>query len=71
MTEDAAAKQAVERLVEALVKISATMTVISKAQTVIVELLKDIHAEQLQQRHARVRLAAMIEGRGDRNYRPN
>lgn len=32
MTEDAAAKQAVERLVEALVKISATMTVISKAQ---------------------------------------
>ena len=50
------------KLVEALTKISVTMADICKAQTVLAELLKDIHSEQREQRAAMVRLAAMIEG---------
>ena len=68
MTED---KPVMEKLVEALTKISVTMADICKAETVLAELLKDIHAEQREQRAAMLKLAAMIEGRSAGNYRPN
>lgn len=71
MTDESADKQVAEKLVEALVKIGATMTDISKAQTAIAELLKAIHAEQQEQGAAMVKLAAMIEGRSAGNFRPN
>jgi hypothetical protein len=44
---------------------------LTDGQTRMAELLKDIHAEQQQQCAAMVKLAAMIEGKDDRNYRPN
>ena len=73
MTDQDAAKQAAERLVEALMKIGATMTAISKAQAEIAELLQAIYAEQQAQRAAMAKLVAMIEGRdaGGGNFRPN
>jgi hypothetical protein len=72
MTDESAAdKQAAERLVEALMKIGATMTAISSTQTALADLLKDIYAEQQAQRAAMVKLAALIEGKAAQNYRPN
>jgi hypothetical protein len=73
MSDPDADKQAGAKLVEALVKIAATMTAISNTQTAMAELLQDIHAEQQAQRVAMVKLAAMIERRdgGGSNYRPN
>ena len=70
MTEDAG-KLVMEKLVEALTKIGVTMADVCKAQTVLAELLKDIHSEQQEQRAAMERLAALIEGRGARSLRPN
>lgn len=71
MTDESADMQVMEKLVEALMKIAGTMDDICKVQTAIAELLKDVHAEQQEQRAAMVRLAALIEGRGGGNYRPN
>ena len=70
MTEGAD-KLVMEKLVEALMKIGVTMADICKAQTVLAELLKDIHTEQQEQRAAMERLAALIEGRSARSLRPN
>ena len=62
--QDAVAGKQVRELVEAI-------KTLSDGQTRMAELLKDIHAEQQQQRAAMVKLAAMIEGKDDRNSRPN
>ena len=70
MTEGAD-KLVMEKLVEALMKIGVTMADICKAQTVLAELLKDIHTEQQEPRAAMERLAALIEGRSARSLRPN
>lgn len=66
MTDESADKQAAEKLVEALMKIGATMTAISNTQTAMAELLQAIHAEQQAQRAAMVRLAQLIEARTER-----
>ena len=71
MTDHDAGNQVAEKLVGALMKIGATMTDISKAQTAITELLKAIHEEQREQRAAMERLAELIEGERNENYRPN
>jgi uncharacterized protein (UPF0335 family) len=62
--QDTVAGKQLRELVEAI-------KTLSDGQTRMAELLKDIHAEQQQQRAAMVKLAAMIEGKADRNYRPN
>jgi hypothetical protein len=71
MADQDARNQAAERLVEALIKIATTMTAISDAQTRMAELLQAIHTEQREQRAAMVKMAAMIEGKGRGNFRPN
>ena len=63
MMTGGADKLVMEKLVEALMKIDVTMADICKAQTVLAELLKDIHTEQQEQRAAMERLAALMEGR--------
>jgi hypothetical protein len=62
--QDTAAGKQVMELVEAI-------KTLSDGQTRMAELLKDIHAEQQQQRAAMAKLAALVEGKGGGNYRPN